>query len=68
MFCTYNPLYTRQFCQLFDPTVKNSRNNVMKLVDLLMKAVDRRIPKFTQYNIESFSYNTELLTIKKALL
>ena len=57
--CTYNPAYTEQFRQHFDPKAVNDRKSIMDMVDTLMKIVDARGP------IAEFNYYPQMLVIKK---
>ena len=56
MKCTYSPDYTAKFKELFRPDAVNDRNVIVKMIDSLMKYIDKR--KLLQ------SSTTQMLVIK----
>ena len=60
--CTYNDAYTQQFRDHFDPTVVNSRDTIMNMVDAVMRVVDER------GDVSEFSYYPQMLVIQKTHL
>ena len=59
MKCTYSPEYTAKFKELFRPDAVNDRNVIVKMIDSLMKYIDKR--KLAA----EFHYYHEMLVIKK---
>lgn len=58
--CTYSPAYTEQFRKYFNPAAVNSRGEILKFMDYLMREVDSR-------NIAAeIRYYPQMLVIKRA--
>lgn len=58
--CTYSPAYTEQFRRYFNPAAINSRSEILKLMDYLMREVDSR------NIVAEIRYYPQMLVIKRA--
>ncbi len=58
--CTYNPAYTEQFRKYFNPAAVNSRAEIVKFMDYLMREVDSR------NIVAEIRYYPQMLVIKRA--
>ena len=59
MKCTYNPKYTNKIQKSFNPNAVNDRLVILKMLDSLMRSIDKR------ENALEFHYYHEMLVIKK---
>ena len=59
MKCTYSPQYTAKFQKLFNSKAVNDRSVILKMIDSLMRYVDKRDEAL------EFHYYHEMLVIKK---
>jgi hypothetical protein len=57
--CTYNPGYTEQFRQHFDPMAVNDRQRILEMMDIIMRLVDAR------NSVCEFRYHPQMLVIRK---